>query len=213
MTTKLKDLRSALGCFAVEPNYEPNQLLKLAEYIDTLAQEVEATNARLAAVEQQTNNNAKSLLMHLAHSPESADPKVVYCDTKTLKFENAVNIAKGCHDYGGGYRHKAEADVFHHGIQTVINALEAASTSGIVDPQVATLHRMGSTDKCPEISKPRPLRIVLTAEDFTANRGIVTFESVKLSDFTLTLEEQRTAELIVYRDPYGSYKTLKSRYG
>ena len=38
-----------------------------------------------------------------------------------------LNIARGCHDYGGGYKDKREADVYHHGIQTVINALEAAA--------------------------------------------------------------------------------------
>uniref|UniRef100_A0A6M3JFN6 Uncharacterized protein n=1 Tax=viral metagenome TaxID=1070528 RepID=A0A6M3JFN6_9ZZZZ len=38
--------------------------------------------------------------------------------------QRCLNIAKGCHDYGGGYREKAEQDIYHHGIQTAINCLE-----------------------------------------------------------------------------------------
>ena len=37
-----------------------------------------------------------------------------------------LNVARGCHDYGGGYREEKEIEIFHHGIQTVINSLEAA---------------------------------------------------------------------------------------
>lgn len=43
------------------------------------------------------------------------------------KQARLLNVAKGCHDYGGGYRGgKVFAEVYHHGIQTVINALESA---------------------------------------------------------------------------------------
>ncbi len=57
--------------------------------------------------------------------------------------ELLLNIARGCHDYGGGYRDSLESEIFHHGIQTVINALEAA----MKDPdrlQVRVLEGIGS---------------------------------------------------------------------
>lgn len=39
-------------------------------------------------------------------------------------MQRMLNVAKGCHDYGGGYRTVIEQDLYHHGIQTVISALE-----------------------------------------------------------------------------------------
>lgn len=71
---------------------------------------------------------------------------------KRLDEENAelrqdparlLNVARGCHDYGGGYRLTAEVEVYHHGIQTVIQALEHA----VRDPgamQVCMLESMGA---------------------------------------------------------------------
>ena len=39
--------------------------------------------------------------------------------------DRLLNVARGCHDYNGGHRDEA-CEVFHHGVQTVINAREAA---------------------------------------------------------------------------------------
>lgn len=62
-----------------------------------------------------------------------------------LKFEDALRIAQGCTDYGGGYRGNSEHyEIYQHGIQTVINALVAASKTGLEDTQVATLYTIGS---------------------------------------------------------------------
>lgn len=53
-------------------------------------------------------------------------------------------VARGCHDYGGGYGgDPSAAEVFHHGIQTVINALEGASKGNPADSQVNALEVMG----------------------------------------------------------------------
>ncbi|MCP4103104.1 MAG: hypothetical protein GY750_17045 [Lentisphaerae bacterium] len=60
-----------------------------------------------------------------------------------LCFDDALNMAKGCYDYKGGYHNKADLEVYHHGIQTVINVLEAAQKRGLDDLQVATVHRIG----------------------------------------------------------------------
>jgi hypothetical protein len=53
-----------------------------------------------------------------------------------------VNIARGCHDYGGGYAMERDAEVYHHGIQTVINALEAA-VGGDCSLQTKVLESIG----------------------------------------------------------------------
>lgn len=57
-------------------------------------------------------------------------------------FEDAIKIAKGCKDYLGGYRGD-ELEAFHQGIQTVVNALEAAAKNNPNDLQVANLMRTG----------------------------------------------------------------------
>ena len=67
-----------------------------------------------------------------------------------LTFEDALRIARGCTDYGGGYSRSAEQyEIYQHGIQTVINALTAASNSGLESRQVAMLHAMGANAALP----------------------------------------------------------------
>lgn len=62
-----------------------------------------------------------------------------------LTFADAISIARGCTDYGGGYRSDAEQfEIYQHGIQTVINALTRAAKGGLNNMQVRVLHRMGS---------------------------------------------------------------------
>jgi len=62
--------------------------------------------------------------------------------------ERTLNIARGCLDYGGGYRgDPILMGAFHHGIQTVINALEAAAKRDPKDTQVNALERIGHTQQ------------------------------------------------------------------
>ncbi len=62
-----------------------------------------------------------------------------------LALQRLPDVARGCHDYGGGYRDTKEAEVFHHGIQTVNNAIEATLAAGdkLTDHQVNALERIG----------------------------------------------------------------------
>lgn len=64
-----------------------------------------------------------------------------------LVFSDAVKIAEGCKDYGGGYRGTDGYEIYQHGIQTVINALKAAEKKGLADYQVAVLHNIGGHSK------------------------------------------------------------------
>jgi hypothetical protein len=62
-----------------------------------------------------------------------------------LTFDDAVRIARGCTDYGGGYRGEPELfDAYQAGISTVITALTAAGKEGLSDSQVRALHSMGA---------------------------------------------------------------------
>jgi len=55
---------------------------------------------------------------------------------QTLTFDDALRIARGCTDYGGGYRGSKEYEEYQNGIKTVIRALEAAKKSDLSDPQM-----------------------------------------------------------------------------
>lgn len=63
-----------------------------------------------------------------------------------MDVNQILNVARGCHDYGGGYRDLVQSDAFHHGVQTVINALEHA----VKEPdclQVRMLESIGRKEK------------------------------------------------------------------
>lgn len=65
-----------------------------------------------------------------------------------LTFDDAVKIAIGCTDYGGGYRGNAEHyAIYQHGIETVISALTCAADKGISNYQVRMLHAIGESSK------------------------------------------------------------------
>jgi hypothetical protein len=62
-----------------------------------------------------------------------------------LTFKDALAMAKGCTDYGGGY-HGEEWEIYQHGIQTVINVLTRANDKGVDSYQLKVLHNIGSKD-------------------------------------------------------------------
>ena len=64
-------------------------------------------------------------------------------DLAALKART-LNIARGCHDYGGGHHGDGMMDAYQHGIQTVVNALTAAFQDRPNDFQTATLERLGA---------------------------------------------------------------------
>jgi len=62
---------------------------------------------------------------------------------KVLSLDDAIKIAKGCVDFGGGYLEASEREIFHHGIQTVVQSLEGAKKTGMSDLQSKVLHSIG----------------------------------------------------------------------
>lgn len=83
---------------------------------------------------------------------EVHDEKGVGSDaTYSAPLSDAIAIARGCLDYGGGYRsQEAALAAFHHGIQTVVNALTAAKKAAdteVNDTQVNALRRMGNSQQ------------------------------------------------------------------
>jgi hypothetical protein len=83
---------------------------------------------------------SEQLDQHLENREMLNELKQVESET----WDFALTVARGCVDYGGGYRaDEARLAIFHHGIQTVVNALEAARTKGMKDTQVAALYSVG----------------------------------------------------------------------
>jgi len=66
-----------------------------------------------------------------------------YSSDKALSFDDALNMTKGCFEYMGGYSDNEELSIYYHGIQTVINVLEAAKKRGLDDLQVAVINKIG----------------------------------------------------------------------
>ena len=73
---------------------------------------------------------------------------------KPLTFDDALRIARGCTDYGGGHHSDGHMEAYQHGIQTVINALEGTLKNGLEDTQNAALWRMGKAGNHPSGAKP-----------------------------------------------------------
>ena len=61
--------------------------------------------------------------------------------TDTVAWERVLNLATGCHDYGGGYSNE-HAKIFQHGIQTVVNVLTKAA-SGDESYQIRVVESIG----------------------------------------------------------------------
>jgi hypothetical protein len=63
-----------------------------------------------------------------------------------LTFHDALRIACGCTDYGGGHRDPASQEIYQHGISTVVAALTAAENNGLTDMQTRVLHAIGAQE-------------------------------------------------------------------
>jgi hypothetical protein len=58
--------------------------------------------------------------------------------------QRLLAIARGCFDYRGGYHDEHDLGIYHHGIQTVANAIAAALKHDPNDMQVNVLERVGT---------------------------------------------------------------------
>jgi len=63
-------------------------------------------------------------------------------------MQRAIRLARGCKDYGGGYRSDdGQLSAFHHGMDTVVNVLTAALEQGEKPSlQVRMVERFGRED-------------------------------------------------------------------
>ena len=68
-----------------------------------------------------------------------------------LTFADAIILAKGCHDYNGGNKDPKSHDIYHHGIQTVINVLEGAEKNW--DTQISAVYMIGKAKTKDEYPK------------------------------------------------------------
>lgn len=103
----------------------------------------------MAADEYRENTSDSSVTKHYdaAHAAEQELLKAIRAHASqeaAQRITRLMNVARGCHDYRGGHRDSREAEIFHHGIQTVINALEAAAKNDPADTQVNALEQIGA---------------------------------------------------------------------
>lgn len=85
----------------------------------------------------------KKLYLYHDQAVSLRDSITTLLGEKGATVERLLNVARGCHDYGGGYRgEQAQSAAFHHGIQTVIQALEAVAENRLND-LTATLESIG----------------------------------------------------------------------
>lgn len=69
-----------------------------------------------------------------------------------LLFADAITLAKGCSDYGGGHMTAATRNAFQHGIQTVVNVLEGVAAKGGLDSQSSAVMRVGAEIEAGEVA-------------------------------------------------------------
>jgi hypothetical protein len=70
--------------------------------------------------------------------------------TKREALDQCIAISKGCKDFGGGYRTDEELEIFHRGIQTVTNCLEALCSDGD-SYQLRVVERIGRQEMAREV--------------------------------------------------------------
>jgi hypothetical protein len=92
-------------------------------------------------VDQTPGKWAPSLFRRLGDVIDASE-----AEAEELSYDDALHIARGCHDYGGGYE-GTETAVYQQGISTVIAALEAGAKNGLRDSQVAALHSAGKKEE------------------------------------------------------------------
>ena len=65
-------------------------------------------------------------------------------DGEYVKADDVLAVIKGCWDYGGGYRGNAEhLEIYRHGMQTVLNAMNQALKSDPSDAQSNVVLALG----------------------------------------------------------------------
>ena len=108
-------------------------------------------------------------------------------DKNQLTFEDALQIARACKGYGGGYRSGEHYEVFQHGIETVIRVLGFAKVSGIKPSQIATYYVVGGGEKPTEekSSKPKVLNVNDTVRVKLTDHGRA-FHAKDYANFQLT---------------------------
>ena len=131
---------------------------------------------------------------HLAHR---AAPAVA----PGLTFSDALRIALGCKDYGGGHRSDGHMEIYQHGIWTVINALERAQKNGLADTQVAALHSIGAADpeSQPAAQQQTGMKWVLVKDGLPDEKDLGARYKVQWSDNGEESDEFFTLEGVIHR--------------
>jgi len=118
--------------------------------LDAAVQKAEWLSIPYSAPGESTRDTLKRLQEAAAAKAELIDnfPALLQLAREALvargKVERLLNVARGCHDFGGGHHGDGMMDAYQHGIQTVINALEAAVKNNPSDTQINVLEQIGA---------------------------------------------------------------------
>lgn len=128
--------------------------VRVPENMNTTPDGVKLYASRLAAKAARTESPSRfhaAALAIISHHTAKADVDEAFVDdlarelemASALAFQDAVTVARGCTDYGGGHHNDGHMEAFQHGIQTVITALEATAKNPH-DSQVTALRQIGT---------------------------------------------------------------------
>jgi hypothetical protein len=145
MTPPLTDARLLAIRFWADDKDTPEAIRELLAEVDRLriAQTIIEAELTKRAVEYYEALEAERLLRHgdVALLRESFAKELAERDRRLL------NVAIGCHDYGGGHHGDGHMDAYQHGIQTVINALTKALKNNPNDYQTNMLEGIGAFEQ------------------------------------------------------------------
>jgi hypothetical protein len=89
-----------------------------------------------------TVDDMKVRLLDAAHAVIEASEKSYRAGVREA-LDKAIQVARGCRDYGGGYRTEKDLDIYHHGMNTVERSLTALRDKP-EDTQIQAVLRMGA---------------------------------------------------------------------
>lgn len=125
-----------------------------AGYVEALKAELRSIAERLVGTTYPVPTGEPPLEVQLRwYFAELGETQAVLAALRT-RLARFRALVHGCHDYGGGYSGR-EYKIYHHGIQTVVNVIEAALKDNGTDTQLRAVERIGQAALAPAQGEPK----------------------------------------------------------